>query len=169
MARFVELVVLMLPAYAANMAPPFVRFWPARNRPISERWLGTHKTIMGIVFAIVAAIVMALILSQLQRNPGWNLELIDDGAWVSLGLQLGSAAMAGDLIKSFFKRRLNIAPGAPWIPFDQLDFVVAALVVLSFWTSLSIADVVVVLAFSFVADISVNQIAFRLHIRRTAW
>jgi hypothetical protein len=32
-----------------------------------------------------------------------------------------------DSVKSFVKRRVGIAPGAPWIPFDQLDFVIGAL------------------------------------------
>jgi len=42
-----QLIYLMLPAYLANMAPPFTRFWPGWNRPISRRWLGDHKTVVG--------------------------------------------------------------------------------------------------------------------------
>src|ERR1700687_2831286 len=37
------LMYLMLPAYLANMAPPFTRFWRGWNRPISRKWLGEHK------------------------------------------------------------------------------------------------------------------------------
>jgi CDP-2,3-bis-(O-geranylgeranyl)-sn-glycerol synthase len=37
----------------------------------------------------------------------------------------------GDAIKSFFKRRLAIAPGATWLGFDQLDFVVGAYLLVS--------------------------------------
>jgi hypothetical protein len=37
MQRLLQLIYLMLPVYAANMAPPFVRYWPGRARPISER------------------------------------------------------------------------------------------------------------------------------------
>jgi CDP-2,3-bis-(O-geranylgeranyl)-sn-glycerol synthase len=42
--RFAQLLYLMLPVYAANMAAPFARYWPAMARPVSERWLGGHKT-----------------------------------------------------------------------------------------------------------------------------
>jgi CDP-2,3-bis-(O-geranylgeranyl)-sn-glycerol synthase len=39
--------------------------------------------------------------------------------------------MAGDSVKNFVWRRLRIPPGAPWIPFDQLDFVLGALVLVA--------------------------------------
>lgn len=32
----------------------------------------------------------------------------------------------GDAVKSFFKRRVGIAPGASWPVFDQLDFFAGA-------------------------------------------
>lgn len=38
----------MLPAYLANMTPPLVRFWKGWNRPISRKWLGDHKTVVGL-------------------------------------------------------------------------------------------------------------------------
>ena len=77
--------------------------------------------------------------------------------------------MVGDSLKSFFKRRLDIAPGARWIPADQLDFVVGGLIVLSFWTDLTWLDVFAVLGLSFIGDIAINQLAFRMGIRDTNW
>lgn len=43
------------------------------------------------------------------------------------GAILGFAALAGDAVKSYFKRRRGKQGGAPWVPFDQLDFVVFGL------------------------------------------
>ncbi len=43
------------------------------------------------------------------------------------GFIVGFAALAGDAIESFLKRRTGRKRGAPWIPFDQLDFVVFGL------------------------------------------
>jgi CDP-2,3-bis-(O-geranylgeranyl)-sn-glycerol synthase len=43
------------------------------------------------------------------------------------GAILGFAALVGDAVKSFFKRRRGKDRGAPWVPFDQLDFVVFGL------------------------------------------
>lgn len=43
------------------------------------------------------------------------------------GAILGFAALLGDAVKSYFKRRRGKERGAPWVPFDQLDFVVFGL------------------------------------------
>ena len=40
---------------------------------------------------------------------------------------------------------------------------------LAFWVDLRVAEVTLILALSFVGDIIVNQIAYRLRIRDTAW
>jgi hypothetical protein len=37
MFRTVQFLYLLLPAFPANMAPPFVKYWPAWNRPTSAR------------------------------------------------------------------------------------------------------------------------------------
>lgn len=60
--------------------------------------------------------------------------------WCWFGLTMGLAAMVGDAVKSFFKRRIGIAPGLPWIPADQLDFVFAGILVLSLWVPLAWLD-----------------------------
>jgi CDP-2,3-bis-(O-geranylgeranyl)-sn-glycerol synthase len=82
---------------------------------------------------------------------------------------MGFAALAGDSIKSFFKRRIGIQSGSPWIPFDQLDFVVASLLVMHAWTKIAWAEAMVVLTLSFVADVVVNQASYRLGIKRDPW
>ncbi|MDR3418455.1 MAG: CDP-archaeol synthase [Nevskia sp.] len=165
MLRLIEVLYLMLPVYAANMAPPFVKFWPWWNRPIDRRRLGDHKTIVGFAFGIAVAVAT----TALQRTLAWSGGLVDYGQWLPLGLSCGFAAMAGDSLKSLFKRRLRIAPGSSWVPADQLDFVVAGLIVLSLWTRLTWLDISLVLGLSFVADIAVNHFAFWLKIRDTPW
>ena len=64
---------------------------------------------------------------------------------------------------------MRIPPGARWLPADQLDFVIGALALVTPLANLSWSDVALILVVSFVADIAVNQIAFRLRIRETAW
>src|SRR5256884_9818092 len=59
--RILQLAYFMAPAYVANMAPPFVRYWKGWNRPISRRWLGTHKTVLGVVLGVVAATLTTLV------------------------------------------------------------------------------------------------------------
>lgn len=164
--RLLELVYLMLPAYCANMAPPFVKYWRGRNRPIHRAWLGEHKTVMGFTFGVVMGVLISYAQSQLEFGVRllWHRD-----AWLALGLAQGLGAMSGDVIKSFFKRRMRIAPGRPWVPADQLDFVIGALIPLSLLVPLSPGDILAILLFTFVADIVVNHLSFYLGIRDTRW
>lgn len=165
MLRLIDLIYLMLPVYAANMAPPFARFWPGWNRPISRRRLGEHKTVIGFLLGIAAGVVVALI----QYEIAWNRSLVRYDDWLVLGIALGAGAMIGDCTKSFFKRQLRIAPGRPWIPADQLDFIIGGLIALSFWIKLSWLDLVWIMTLSFAGDVLVNHAAFWLRIRDTKW
>lgn len=165
MIRVLELLYMMLPIYVANMAPPFVKYWRWWNRPISMRWLGSHKTVVGFFLGIAAAILTALVQSRIH----WQGDLVSYEQWFRLGLASGCGAMIGDSLKSYVKRRLNIAPGQSWIPADQLDFVLGGLLALSFWVRLGWLDVIMILTVSFVGDILINHLSFQLGIRNTRW
>lgn len=164
-ARVVRLFYFMAPAYAANMAPPFVRYWKGWNRPISRRWLGDHKTVVGFAAGVAAALLTAFAQSRL----GWTGSLVDYGGWPGLGLRFGVGAMAGDSVKSLLKRRLGIAPGQPWVPFDQLDFVLGALVLVWPVAGLGWADAAVILLLSPLGHVAVNQLGYWLGVRDTRW
>ena len=58
-----ELVYLMLPCYASNMAPPFVKYWRGWNRPIDRVRLGSHKTVVGFVLGVITALLIAFVQS----------------------------------------------------------------------------------------------------------
>ena len=164
--RLLQLIWLMLPAYCANMAPPFVRFWRGWNRPINRRLLGSHKTIVGFGLGVVVALVVAFL--QVRLNSSVPI-LWEGEKWLWFGLVAGIGALGGDALKSLFKRRLGIPPGSAWIPADQLDFVIGALLLILPFVSLTVFDLAFIIAFTFIADIAVNQISFRLGIRETAW
>jgi hypothetical protein len=159
------LVYLMAPAYLGNMAAPFVKYWKGWNRPISERWLGAHKTVAGFLLGVIVALGTAFLQSAID----WKGSLVDYAHWPALGLALGIGALGGDALKSLVKRARGIAPGKSWVPFDQLDFAVGALALVWPWARLGWRDVLLILAFTFVADIVVNHAAYRLGIRDTRW
>lgn len=169
MAEFVthllQLMYFMAPAYAANMAPPFARFWRGWNRPICAASLGDHKTVVGFGMGILAAVLTA----GIQAAIGAPSPLLDYSHWHWLGLGFGVGAMAGDCLKSFFKRRQHIAAGQPWIPFDQLDFVIGALLVVGPFAALTLSDIALILAMSFVGDIVVNRFSYRLGVKASPW
>jgi CDP-2,3-bis-(O-geranylgeranyl)-sn-glycerol synthase len=165
MFRVAQLLYLMLPVYVANMAAPLARLMPRLARPISQRWLGSHKTWLGCALAVVAATAMAWGQSQL----GWSESLVRYDDWFLLGPVCGLAAMLGDSTKSFVKRRLEIPPGKPWIPADQLDYAVAGLIALSVWYRPDWGDVLTVLALSFAGSIIINRLSYWLGIKSTPW
>jgi CDP-2,3-bis-(O-geranylgeranyl)-sn-glycerol synthase len=125
-----------VPAYLANMAPVVVRgHFTWLDRPLDggrmlwgQRLFGAHKTWRGIVAGTVVGLAV-FAAQRLLYDAGWLRELapIDYGETpLVLGLLLGLGTGVGDAVKSFFKRRIAIAPGQSWIGFDQLDFMVGA-------------------------------------------
>jgi CDP-2,3-bis-(O-geranylgeranyl)-sn-glycerol synthase len=163
--RVLQLVYFMAPAYVANMAPPFVRYWTGWNPPINARRLGSHKTVVGFALGVLAAVLVTFLQSRLA----WNGALADYDGWLDLGGRLGVGAMAGDSVKSFFKRRRGVAPGRTWIPFDQLDFVAGALLLAWPRAALGWTDVAIILVLSVVGHILVNHLGYWLGVRDAPW
>jgi len=131
-----QILYFFAPAYLGNMSPALVgRWFTALAVPIDggrtlggRRILGDHKTWRGLLSGIVVG-ALVYELQRLAFGAGLvrELALIDYAAHpLAPGLLMGLSAGIGDAVKSFFKRRLGIAPGRPWLVFDQLDFLVAA-------------------------------------------
>lgn len=132
----------MLPAYLANMsAEIFSRIISPKvrilARPIDDnrKWrgqplFGSHKTWGGLLYASMAGVIIFFIQQKVfVYSSIKQISLIDySSTSLLLGFLFGFGAIIGDLIKSFFKRRTNIPPGKPWIPFDQLDFLAGAVI-----------------------------------------
>jgi CDP-2,3-bis-(O-geranylgeranyl)-sn-glycerol synthase len=132
---------LFLPAYVANMSPVFAaKLFPKWSAPIDggrlardgKRVLGPGKTWRGLVGGAVAGAAVAVVLSfaaagifrgddfgRSLGSPAWAIALF--------GGLVGGMALVGDAVKSYFKRRRGKERGQPWVPFDQLDFVVFGL------------------------------------------
>jgi len=165
LSHLVQLLYFMAPAYVANMAPPFVRYWKGWNRPISRRWLGEHKTVIGFGIGVLAAVTVTFI----QSRVAWPGALAAYDQWAALGVRFGGGAMAGDCAKSFVKRRLGIAPGDPFIPWDQLDFVLGALALVWGRAALSWVDLATILLLTVAGHILVNHLGYWLGIRDVKW
>ncbi|MBU2561993.1 MAG: CDP-2,3-bis-(O-geranylgeranyl)-sn-glycerol synthase [Nanoarchaeota archaeon] len=171
---------LLLPALLANMAPPLFKKMRFLDYPVDfgAKWkgkplFGSHKTYRGLFFGIIAAIITSYVQSVLFSSSGWlrQASLIDYSAhnFVILGVLLGFGALFGDIVKSFFKRRVNVKPGRPWIPFDQLDFVVGALLFLAFVYVPSWKVVLFLLVVVPILHILTNHIGFYLGINKSKW
>lgn len=126
-----------LPAMAANQAPVLARGVPLLDRPVDggrawmdgRRLLGSHKTWRGLAAGVVAGAAAAVIQSLIPAPASWVLAPgVRPLVW---GAALGAGALAGDLAKSFLKRRRDVEPGEPWFPADQLDAAVGAILAAS--------------------------------------
>ena len=162
-----QLLYFFLPAYVANMMPVIGKNWlKSLAKPVSKKLFGDHKTWRGLLLGTLGGIVTAGVQAWLNLTS-WNIAPYDK--WLLMGFLLGLGALLGDMLKSFFKRRVGIKPGHPWIPFDQLDFVVGGLALCSFVYFPGWMNAVILAAASFVLDIIVNHLSYRLGMRKTAW
>jgi len=124
-----------LPAYVANMCPVIfakLGLLKSLNKPIDagaqldgHDLFGQNKTWRGLVAGTIGGIAVALLQDAVYFLPAFHsISLIDyHNQWLAFGTLAGGGAIIGDLIKSFFKRRIGIKPGASWPIFDQLDFI----------------------------------------------
>lgn len=172
-----ECFYLMLPAYFANMAPVIVKRINLAAFPIDFNKkigkfpvLGRNKTFRGVIFGVLFAVIIAY-LQHSAYNIGFfkGISFMDYRNWLLFGFLMGLGALAGDLVKSFFKRRIGIKPGHKFVPFDQTDFVAGALVFIMPVFDVTLAIFIVSLLLSFALHITVNHIAFYLKIRGEKW
>ncbi len=165
----IKLIYFMLPAYFANMAPVFGRFiFKKFNTPIDfgTNVLGKNKTWKGLILGIIAAIIISFI--QYKANLT-QLNLYNYNNWLLFGFLMGFGALFGDVLKSFFKRIFKINPGKPWIPFDQLDFIIGSLLFSSFIFFVGWINMLIIILISFLLHIITNHVAYYLKIRDEKW
>jgi len=140
-----QTIWLMLPAGIANMAPVLFKWLPLLNYPIdfncrinNHPILGRNKTWRGLVAGIIMAVFTVYIQKKFSLDhASWNIIDYQKNNVLLLGLIFGLGALGGDMVKSFFKRLYNINPGESWAPFDQIDWILGTLILLSLIQPLS--------------------------------
>ncbi len=166
----------ILPAYFANSVPVLAGGGTSidfnKKMPDGEPILGPGKTWRGAFTGIAAAVVVAGIQDYAQnRFDLSNYGLISMS--LQLGFLLGTGAIVGDAVKSFFKRRMKIKRGAEWPLLDQLDFIVGAILfaLLSETASayLNWKIVLFLLVFTPLAHRISNIVAFRARLKKVPW
>ncbi|XOB41306.1 MAG: CDP-archaeol synthase [Candidatus Nealsonbacteria bacterium] len=173
-----------LPAYFTNMTPPLAkrfRVFDFLDKPIDSNKtfnnkpiLGVHKTWRGIATGIIVGISVACLqkwlyqFSWIKEISFFDYERINI---LILGLLLSSGALFGDLIFAFIKRRLGLKPGAKFIPFDQINYVIGAYIFF-YLTSFSKIDNlvwIILLIFTFFLHIIVNRFGYHLRLHKAKW
>jgi CDP-2,3-bis-(O-geranylgeranyl)-sn-glycerol synthase len=129
-------LIFFLPAGIANAFPPIANKIPILNKwstPMDfgqkfrgKRVFGAHKSWRGLISGALIAGVFAYLLFGILSG-GSNNFFVDSIENFILGCALGFGALFGDAIESFFKRQSGIKSGESWLFFDQIDYVVGAI------------------------------------------
>jgi CDP-2,3-bis-(O-geranylgeranyl)-sn-glycerol synthase len=153
---------IILPVYCTNGAPVIF----GGGRPIDsgkslydgQRVFGDHKTIRGFVSGLIVGVIVGAFESFF---------LYPDLMIVAILASLG--ALAGDLAGAFVKRRLKISPGGSLPVFDQLDFIVGAMLLVSPIVSLSLGTALILLLVTPPIHFLTNLGAYALGLKSTCW
>jgi CDP-2,3-bis-(O-geranylgeranyl)-sn-glycerol synthase len=170
MSTYLSALLLFLPAGIANAVPVLVKKIPGLsklNAPLDggatfrgKRLLGANKTWRGLISGtVVAGLIAWLLYPQLNIDTGTTFQ------GVALGCAVGFGALIGDAIESFFKRQKEIPSGSSWLLFDQLDYVIGALVFSVPFVRLAGVDYVLVILTYFVLHFIVSYIGFLLGLK----
>jgi CDP-2,3-bis-(O-geranylgeranyl)-sn-glycerol synthase len=170
MSTYVSALLLFLPAGIANAVPVLVKKIPGLsklNAPLDggvtfrgKRLLGANKTWRGLISGtLVSGFIAWLLYPRLGIDTGTTLQ------GIALGCAIGFGALTGDAVESFFKRQKEIPSGSSWLLFDQLDYVIGALVFSIPFVRLAGIDYVLVILTYFVLHFIVSYLGFLLGLK----
>jgi len=175
---------LMLPAYIANPSAALL----GRGRPIdggrfftdNKRILGDGKPVRGFILGSLCGVIVGLL--QIWLVPyiaPYLAAYVSSGALTHTSyiavLTMPIGALLGDLVKSFFKRRLGFERGAMLPIADQLDFVAGAWALTFifdhawFTANFSLAIIVVVIIITPILHVATNFIGFKIGKKDVPW
>lgn len=171
---------VFLPVGLANTGPVTannITFLKKFSQPLDfgktfrgKRIFGDHKTIRGIIAGVITGLFVASLQMLIFDAFSWPEDFsagIDYTSLVVLlmGICMGFGAVAGDAIKSFFKRQVGVAPGKNWVPFDQLDFVVGGLILSLPFVILSLNMYILALMIALIIHPAFNILAWLLRLQ----
>ncbi len=124
---------LILPAFAANSGAVFF----GGGRPVDggkfhrdgRRYLGDGKTWRGVIGGITFGVfigVLQIIANSFSEWPEFTFGFFPHNLVVAFSLAFG--ALLGDMIGSYFKRRMGKERGSKAPILDQYDFLIMAFV-----------------------------------------
>lgn len=171
-----------LPAYFTNMIPPLMRkanLFNFLDKPVdfNRKFLGQpifgkNKCWRGVIFGIIIGILIAGIQGCLYQFPAIKKISLLDYHQINIflfGFLISAGAVFGDLLFAFIKRRLKMAPGARFIPFDQTNYVIGAAIFLTSIFKIEIMVWITLFILTFLLHIIVNRIGYYLKLHCAKW
>jgi CDP-2,3-bis-(O-geranylgeranyl)-sn-glycerol synthase len=124
---------LFVPAFVANAVPVLIKNIPALaewNTPIHAECFGKNKTYRGFLFGVLFAVLVSVLQYALRHVAVFSsVTMFHDtvGQSALVGLLLGFGALAGDVVESYAKRRMKLAPGKSLPVWDGVDYILGAM------------------------------------------
>lgn len=159
---WVSTLYVIVPIYCTNGAPVIF----GGGRPIDfgrsfsdgERIFGDHKTIRGFLSGLLVGALVGCAASVFFGSSVFEI-----------AVAASAGALLGDLSGAFIKRRLKIKPGDPLPLVDQLDFVLGAVVAVSFVSELTIGTLLILFCVTPPIHLFTNMCAYKLGLKSTYW
>lgn len=172
-----------LPAYLTNMIPSLsatLGIFKCLAKPVDfgkkikdSPILGSHKTWRGVIVGPISGILIVLLQRWLFSNFSAIREIsFFDYQEINIllfGFLIGLGTICGDLFFAFIKRRLKLKPGARFLPWDQINYVIGAAIFLSPFFKIEIKVWMVLLVLSPLLHITATQLGFILGLSRSRW
>jgi CDP-archaeol synthase len=111
--------------------------------------LGPSKTVRGIVLAVLVTTAGAPVVGL---------------SWI-VGLLVASCAMAGDLVSSFTKRRLDLPPSSRASGLDQIPEALLPLLACRSLLSLTAADIALGVGLFLIGEVVISRLLYRFRLR----
>ncbi|KXK08518.1 MAG: hypothetical protein UZ21_OP11001000506 [Microgenomates bacterium OLB22] len=179
----ITLLFYFFPAGVANAVPlvaskiPYLREWTypmdAYGTFRGKRLLGDHKTVRGLVSGVIASTTVVYLFRWWYAHDAPLREVItlDYLSYhpLVLGPLLAIGALGGDAIKSFFKRQFGIDSGKPWIPFDQIDYIVGTIIFTIWYTPFTPPEYLILFFIGIVAHVLANVLGWLIGVKEVPY
>jgi CDP-2,3-bis-(O-geranylgeranyl)-sn-glycerol synthase len=167
----------MLPAYVPNpvaaLAGGGTPIDFKKNYSDGNRIFGDGKTYRGLFSGILAGILTGLILIWLTDT--YHLVSLPEPHTLLSVTLLATGALLGDLVKSFFKRRLGKERGAKWPVADMYDLVAGAFLLLFIgdrawlFANVTLPVFIAILIITPVLHRATNIIGYMVRVKEVPW
>ncbi len=117
--------------------------------PDGRPLFGRSKTIRGVVLGVLASAVGAPLI----------------GLEPEIGVLVGSMAMAGDLVSSFVKRRMDLPPSSRASGLDQVPESLFPLLACRHLLSLTVADIAACVVIFSIGDLIFSRVLYAFGLR----
>lgn len=187
-STLIAMIWLFAPAGFANIFASMSRHIPGTSwmaKPIDfgitidgDPLLGKNKTFRGLFFGVLAAVLIGVGLQLVYENVEFIQNIVKipeiiEGGYSSFNVIIfsflaGFGALVGDMVESFFKRRVGVESGKPWFPFDQIDFIIGSIALTFAYLQISFTSYAVYLLGFFLLHLSIKYIGFLIGVEKAA-